>query len=59
MIKKYEITEEEFDAIVKAISDTLGWYGDNYSLTCGKEGRGTSMSVETFKNSLRERFIII
>jgi hypothetical protein len=57
MQKKYEITEEEFNAIKEAIEDTLSlWQHD--TIEALGEHSSTSMSKETFFEQLRGKFII-
>ncbi len=64
MIKKYQITQEEYEAILDAISETMSTSGlsdkDSIEATYAYDGytSGTSMCWDTFKESLKNQFII-
>ena len=58
MNKKYHITEEEFTAIKEAISSTLDLYAYDFIQANDSEGRATSMSKETFFESLKTEFVV-
>jgi len=56
---RHEITEEEFQVIIKAIEKTLGYWGKKSLIECCDQSKHcTGMSVETFIKSLRNEFII-
>lgn len=59
MINKYLITEEEFEAISKAIEDTLDLWGYDFIEVNDGNGRASSMSKETFFKSLKNQFIVM
>ena len=62
MKTRYEITEKEFEVIVKAISNVIGnpsgclSPGDTITSCCGE--LCTSMCIDTFTDSLKKQFII-
>jgi len=59
MKKLYQITEEEFEAIKKAIEETLNlWNYDSISASDEEENQ-ISMSREAFFKQLKEEFIVI
>jgi hypothetical protein len=59
MQKQYKITEEEFEAIKEAISNTLNlWSYDIVVASDYDDTRSTSMNKETFFNTLKSEFII-
>ena len=58
MNKEWSITEEEFDAIKQAVESVLGLW--NYDFIEANDGfkNATSMSKETFFDSLKREFKI-
>ena len=59
MKKLYQITEEEFEAIKKAIEETLHlWNYDSISASDEDES-SISMSKEKFFEQLKKEFIVI
>ena len=62
MKTRYEITEKEFEVIVKAISNVIGnpsgclSPGDTIESCSGEHC--TSMCIDTFTDSLKRQFII-
>jgi len=58
MQKKYQITEEEFDAIKSAIEETLNLEQYSFVGATDTNGRAISMSKETFFERLKGQFII-
>jgi hypothetical protein len=58
MKKKYEITEEEFNAIKEAITETLQLWQHDCIEANTESGRSISMSKETFFRQLKGEFII-
>lgn len=58
MTKKYIITEEEFEAIKKAIENRLMLYQYDFVSASSEHGDEISMSKETFFEGLKGEFII-
>lgn len=62
MKKRYEITEKEFEVIIKAIEDTIGYCGcwdkDWRIECCSPDKHCISMCIETFITALKDCFII-
>jgi hypothetical protein len=58
MKKTWKITEEEFEAIKEAITSTLSLWQYDFIEASTEDGRSTSMSVETFFDSLKREFLI-
>ena len=62
MIKKYQLTEEEFKAIEEAIESVLGYchsWNEKDIMECMQDsGHSVSMNVKTFLEALKSRFII-
>jgi thiamine monophosphate kinase len=59
MIKKYKITNEEFEAIKEAIDSVLSLYQYDFISADSGEGSEISMSIKTFFEVLKGEFIII
>lgn len=63
MITRHEITEEEFEVILKAIKSVLGNPSGciddkDYVECCSESEHCTSMCWDTFKDGLKSQFII-
>lgn len=58
MEKEWKITKEEFEAIKEAIGSVLGLYQYEFISASNQEGRETSMSIETFFETLKGEFLI-
>lgn len=58
MTKKYIITEEEFEAIKKAIENELQLWQYNIISASNKSGHELGMNKKTFFEGLRREFII-
>ena len=59
MKKEWSITEEEFEAIKQAIESVLDLWHYDFIGAENEDGSGTSMSKETFFDSLEREFKII
>ena len=59
MKKLYQITEEEFEAIKKAIEETLHLWNYDFISASDEEENQILMSKEAFFKQLKEEFIVI
>ena len=59
MKKLYQITEEEFEAIKKAIEETLNLWNYDFISASDEEENQIAMSKEAFFKQLKEEFIVI
>jgi len=59
MKKLYQITEEEFEAIKKAIEETLHLWNYDFISASDEDEASISMSKEKFFEQLKKEFIVI
>jgi len=58
MKKKYQITEEEFEAITKAVENVLQLWQYDLINVSNDNDNSLGMSKETFFDQLKDEFII-